>query len=119
MTLPGDYTNHPVPIRIRARMSALQPTERSAGAAMKVGFRGPNLAVPERAREGLESAHLARCGAFRRSSPFLNPQPALSLVGGNRSSCPEALRQLAEDPESSHEQRHVNLQRLGVAAAVT
>jgi len=29
-------------------------------------------------------ARLARGGAFRRSSPFLNPQPALSLGVGNR-----------------------------------
>ena len=30
---------------------------------------------------------------------FLNPQPALSLVGGNRSSCPKAVIE-APDPET-------------------
>ena len=32
--------------------------------------KGSNLPVPDRGPEGPESAHLARCGAFRRSSPF-------------------------------------------------
>ena len=38
---------------------------------------------------GPESARLARCDAFPVIVSFLNPQPSLSLGGGNRSSCPK------------------------------
>ena len=44
-----------------------------------------------RGREGLKPAHRARCGAFRRTSPFWLTA-GIQPVGGDRSSCPHTCR---------------------------
>lgn len=58
-------------------------------------IRPPGLNVPERIELSwtMSAPRITVDGAtrpLRRPSPFRNPHPALSLVGGNRSSCPEA-----------------------------
>ncbi|HJZ15184.1 MAG TPA: hypothetical protein VJ251_06990, partial [Stellaceae bacterium] len=67
----------------RSRATALGRTSPFRGKGGKVG-NGRNLAI--RAVPAIVS--------------FLNPQPALSLVGGNRSSCP-----IAAVPSGQHDAR--------------
>ena len=60
---------------------------------------GSNLPVPGRGREGLKPAHRARCGAFRRTSPFFGSQPAFSLSAGTALHAPTpAVRNTPSGP---------------------
>ena len=72
------------------RMAAFWPTRSPTGEVAKVGFwveLGGSTLAPRTAGIGA-SRRLLRIPAI---VPFLNPQPPLSLVGGNRSSCPKCV----------------------------
>ena len=72
---------------------------RLAARAARRSASGRNVLVPGRGREGLKPAHRARCGAFRRTSPFFGSQPAFSLSAGTALHAPTpAVRNTPSGP---------------------